>query len=1225
MDAPHGVDPKKAQLDDDNPWPGLESYDERSQAFFAGRSGECDELFRRIADEPMTVLFGKSGLGKTSLLKAGVFPRLRERGFLPVPVRVLVRGDAGPFIAQVARALFDALEQQHVDYPEPRPEQSLWEYLHVQGLELWTKQNRLVRPVFVFDQFEELFTLGKAVPDLVATFAEDLADLAENRIPAGIVARIEDCTLNEHELDLQAMPYKLVITLREDFLPDLEGLRLTMPSLRRNRMRLLPMGREQALEAVRNPHTERLVPEAIAASIVEFLGSGSGADAPGAGEANANATLTVEPALLSLFCRGVNEHRKEAGKAAFDEALLEGGKESIVADFYRTTVRDQPERVCRFIEEELITEQGFRNSYSVEDALDRGALTAEALATLVDRRLLRLDHYLGVERVELTHDILTKAVREERARRRELERARRARRKLARWGGLVALGVVGLVTAGSLWANELSEQRLKAHVDRAKAEKERQIARSQSYAARAELTLDSDPGLALLLAQKGLALADTAEARAAVLHVAEYAWPELALSEGELGGVPVTLAMSLDGVRVAVIGARELTMWDVSAAAPRKLWATDRKQANVLTFSPQGKTLAVGNSEGIALYSAATGERVRADLRLPGESNVLAYSPGGDWLAAAGPPDGSDTTGTQRGGLLLWNLKAADPKPEWIAFDGVGLLEIAVVDDEARVLLAISEGLTAYRVDRAGRHRLEKLSDTSCLSPRSISLGGSRVSATFKATPCVYDAPLDAAGQFERGLDLPLYDKAVDDVVWSASGKAFLATVPPVGMVLGTRDDKRTIRMRGVRPRSFANSRNCLAPDEGATRLAVIDDQESVRVYTLERSLPYMTRLTYDGMSIAPDGRWMAAWTSVAGRSKLEWIPLEGGKGPSTPRWSLDVPLGTVSAVATQNFLVYDVRGPSGIETRVADVTTRQERTVPSRVDALGSERELLLAGTDRDPWIERVRDGSKVAWKSCELGTTVVVLSRHRGAFATLCDQATGGPLRTVTNYAVRGEVVEELGKVSDLPRYSGVEILDGGRSIVETRYSAQGAPLTLVWQVNANKPTSAQDQVELKAAERLAAQRVARQKGTLNDLSLVDRMRLGNLVTLFPRGEQSRHAFSIDEGRLAVWGGNLLQVFDLTRDDSRIVTLRFEDGEIEEAEFEAGNKLVSVRFQSMERLLVPLDTTLIQGFAARLVGSRTLTPDERCANTDAICIRRHAPPPASTSSASAVLDVEP
>src|SRR5262245_19189759 len=88
-------------LDLDNPWPGLESYDESAHDYFSGRGAEADELLRRIVDEPITVLFGKSGLGKTSLLKAGVFPRLRQKDLLPVFIRLQIRPDTEPLIEQV--------------------------------------------------------------------------------------------------------------------------------------------------------------------------------------------------------------------------------------------------------------------------------------------------------------------------------------------------------------------------------------------------------------------------------------------------------------------------------------------------------------------------------------------------------------------------------------------------------------------------------------------------------------------------------------------------------------------------------------------------------------------------------------------------------------------------------------------------------------------------------------------------------------------------------------------------------------------------------------------------------------------------------------------------------------------------------------------------------------------------------------------------------------------
>ena len=64
------------KLDHDNPWPGLESYEEDAQYFFFGREHKVEELLNKVLDAPVTVLFGRSGLGKTSLLQAGLFPLL---------------------------------------------------------------------------------------------------------------------------------------------------------------------------------------------------------------------------------------------------------------------------------------------------------------------------------------------------------------------------------------------------------------------------------------------------------------------------------------------------------------------------------------------------------------------------------------------------------------------------------------------------------------------------------------------------------------------------------------------------------------------------------------------------------------------------------------------------------------------------------------------------------------------------------------------------------------------------------------------------------------------------------------------------------------------------------------------------------------------------------------------------------------------------------------------
>jgi len=451
-----------AQLDLDNPWPGLDAYQESSHAFFSGRDAEVDDLQRRIVDEPITVLFGRSGLGKTSLLKAGVFPSLRDKDLLPVFFRLQVRHGAEPLLEQVRLALFRELRAQEVEHPEPKDGEPLWHYLHRTGQEFWTRQNRLVRPVLVFDQFEEIFTLGRTIPAVVAEFREDLADLVENRLPATIAHQLEDRSISDLGLDPQVMPYKVVLSLREDFLADLEEWRVTMPSLRRNRMRLLPMGREAAMQAVYNDRTRHLVAEPLARTIVQFLSSGP-AIANGDTSPAAQASATIEPALLSLFCRGANEHRKRNGDAQFDDALIDGAKDTIVADFYRSSLADQPARVQRFIEEQLITESGFRNSYSVDDAVAMGSLTRGELDTLVDRHLLRHEHHLGADRIELTHDLLTAAVAGGRDERRLAEREERQRleqRRLRRIGNRFAVAaVVFLGLAIMAWTARRSANR----------------------------------------------------------------------------------------------------------------------------------------------------------------------------------------------------------------------------------------------------------------------------------------------------------------------------------------------------------------------------------------------------------------------------------------------------------------------------------------------------------------------------------------------------------------------------------------------------------------------------------------------------------------------------------------------------------------------------------------------------------------------------------------------
>ena len=187
--------------------------------------------------------------------------------------------------------------------------------------------------------------------------------------------------------------------------------------------------------------------------------------APFTGE---EADTEIEPALLSLFCRGLNEQRKRLGKERFDQELVEGAKQGIIQDYYRSCLKGLPDRVGRFIETELITEKGHRNSFAREDAVPTH-LSEDELDRLIKARLIRLEERYGTQRIELTHDLLTKAVRAHRDARRAEERLKEheeRERKLEaeaqigrRFRALSALLAVALVAALAMTALAVYQKR----------------------------------------------------------------------------------------------------------------------------------------------------------------------------------------------------------------------------------------------------------------------------------------------------------------------------------------------------------------------------------------------------------------------------------------------------------------------------------------------------------------------------------------------------------------------------------------------------------------------------------------------------------------------------------------------------------------------------------------------------------------------------------------------
>jgi len=427
--------------DAQNPWPGLLQYQEADREFFHGRRTETDELLRLVMRARLSVLFGLSGLGKSSLLRAGLFPRLRsEENILPVYLRLdfnAERPDFGAqapdFGAQVLEELLNEAAASGIEAPSPvafnassastvpaMNGATLWEYFHRADAGFWDKKNRPVTPLFVFDQFEEIFTLGRANPTVsqaVESFLDELSDLAEGRAPRSVKQRLETHPEESAQYSFSRHNYKILFTIREDFLPELEGLRERFTDLALNRMRLRVINGEAALTVVRQ--APELVDEDVAEHIVRFVAAAQ----PGQKLAEAEA----DPAILSVVCYELNNQRRQRHEAKITQELLEGSKEEVLGKFCEGAFEGLPKEVRYFVEDKLLTASGHRDSCAQENALRFPGVTQSAIDRLVERRLIRRDEQRGVARLELAHDRLATPIKLNREKRHEAEELERER------------------------------------------------------------------------------------------------------------------------------------------------------------------------------------------------------------------------------------------------------------------------------------------------------------------------------------------------------------------------------------------------------------------------------------------------------------------------------------------------------------------------------------------------------------------------------------------------------------------------------------------------------------------------------------------------------------------------------------------------------------------------------------------------------------------------------
>ena len=178
----------------ENPFKGPSPYKEGDKIF--GRDADIAAIDQMVRNEPLTLMFSRSGTGKSSLIKAGLLATLREEdNFVPIYIHlneeVLRSTNSTDFSDFVIKLCIDEINRCYgfnknfvVSLPTLR-KNTLFEF--ITGLEITrlydgADRAQLVKPVLIFDQFEEIFSLPFAREKL-QDLLQDLRCLLENIIP----------------------------------------------------------------------------------------------------------------------------------------------------------------------------------------------------------------------------------------------------------------------------------------------------------------------------------------------------------------------------------------------------------------------------------------------------------------------------------------------------------------------------------------------------------------------------------------------------------------------------------------------------------------------------------------------------------------------------------------------------------------------------------------------------------------------------------------------------------------------------------------------------------------------------------------------------------------------------------------------------------------------------------------------------------------------------------